>query len=290
MKPDSTDPLWERLGGLAGDPMLDAARAHGARWARGNAIRRQALRTATFALVFAGAGLAALYLVPPAPFAGGPLATEIGEVRTTKLADGSVLVLDAGTRLQVTLGQARREVRLLSGRARFDVAKDPSRPFVVSSGENEIEAIGTSFDVIRRETGTVVLLREGVVALRTPADASASANAGAVATMMAPGEQIAVGNDGKRSPKRIVQPEADAAAAWKRRVIEATDQSLEDLLADANRYGRTRIVLTDASLKDRKISGVFHADDTQTIVAVLERYFGLRASWRGDGTVVLERS
>src|SRR3546814_154335 len=83
------------------------------------------------------------------------------------LADGSVVTLDSDTRMLARIGGERRDITLLAGRALFDVAKDPQRPFVVKAGDRTITALGTLFDVDVSPTELRVTLAEGVVAVRT---------------------------------------------------------------------------------------------------------------------------
>src|SRR3546814_18572093 len=64
------------------------------------------------------------------------------------------------------IGGERRDITLLAGRALFDVAKDPQRPFVVKAGDRTITALGTLFDVDVSPTELRVTLADGVVAVR----------------------------------------------------------------------------------------------------------------------------
>jgi transmembrane sensor len=48
------------------------------------------------------------------------------------------------------------------------VAKDSARPFIVHSDSTEVRAVGTQFDVYRKETGTIVTVVEGRVAVVSP--------------------------------------------------------------------------------------------------------------------------
>ena len=51
------------------------------------------------------------------------------------LADGSQVTLNTGTQLRVSITEHERRAELASGEAYFEIAKDPSRPFVVKAGE-----------------------------------------------------------------------------------------------------------------------------------------------------------
>lgn len=91
--------------------------------------------------------------------------TDIGERRSITLTDGSTLDLNARSKVRVEFSGAERRVELLDGQALFDVAKDPQRPFIVRSGEAIVRAVGTQFDVYRKDSGTTVTVLEGRVAV-----------------------------------------------------------------------------------------------------------------------------
>ncbi len=62
--------------------------------------------------------------------------------------------------------------RLDSGEALFDVAKNPRRPFIVTAGDRQVVALGTSFVVRRQERQVTVTLIEGKVAVTPVAETS----------------------------------------------------------------------------------------------------------------------
>lgn len=63
------------------------------------------------------------------------------------LPDGSVLTLNAASRAHVRYLAEVRQVRLETGRAVFDVRRDPERPFVVSTALGQVTVLGTRFSV-----------------------------------------------------------------------------------------------------------------------------------------------
>src|SRR3546814_1402664 len=88
-------------------------------------------------------------------------ATEIGERQLAVLEDGSQVSLDAATKVNVRMKEAGRQVELLAGRAKFDVAKDPQRPFTVAAGDKLVVAVGTSFSVALIDGQVRVILYAG---------------------------------------------------------------------------------------------------------------------------------
>jgi transmembrane sensor len=97
----------------------------------------------------------------------GLYTTESAEQRTVTLEDGSRIELNARSRLRVTYSRVLRTVELYDGQALFQVAKDSSRPFLVKSGEATVRAVGTQFDVYRKDDNTTVTVLEGRVAVFT---------------------------------------------------------------------------------------------------------------------------
>jgi len=91
--------------------------------------------------------------------------TDIGERRSITLLDGSTVDLNARSQLRVEFSDRERRVELLTGQALFQVAKDKARPFTVRSGEATVRAVGTQFDVNRKDSGTTVTVLEGRVAV-----------------------------------------------------------------------------------------------------------------------------
>src|SRR6185437_7481826 len=103
-------------------------------------------------------------------------ATDVGEQRTLHLPDGSVIALDAQSTARVRYTEKERLVTLERGQARFNVAKDASRPFRVHARGQTVTALGTQFDVELVSHTVLVTLLEGHVAVAgVPADGSPKA-------------------------------------------------------------------------------------------------------------------
>ena len=92
-------------------------------------------------------------------------ATRPGERREITLAEGSSAYLDGDTALTVKLDSNGRRIRLLRGRAWFDVMPNKDSSFAVATSDVEVRAIGTAFamDWDHGEIGVVV--ERGVVAV-----------------------------------------------------------------------------------------------------------------------------
>ena len=94
--------------------------------------------------------------------------TGIGEQRFVQLVDGSTMELNSRSRVEIRYSGLERNVDLIDGQALFHVAKDSARPFIVHSGATLVRAVGTQFDVYRKDSGTTVSVVEGRVAVLSP--------------------------------------------------------------------------------------------------------------------------
>ncbi|MEJ1971968.1 MAG: FecR domain-containing protein [Lacunisphaera sp.] len=83
-----------------------------------------------------------------------------------RLADGSVAVLNASTRLRTDFRHGRRVVELESGEAFFSVVKDKAHPFYVRTPRGVVRVTGTAFNVrLTEEAAPEVTLIEGGVSV-----------------------------------------------------------------------------------------------------------------------------
>jgi len=70
-------------------------------------------------------------------------ATGKGETRQLTLGDGTKATLGPDSAIAVDYGEARRKVEVLTGMCFFEVARETSRPFMVTAGDLEATALGT---------------------------------------------------------------------------------------------------------------------------------------------------
>ena len=80
------------------------------------------------------------------------LKTQIGEQKSFTLQDGSQIKLNTNSLIKVEYSANHRLLTLLQGEARFDVAKDKSRPFTVTVGDKSFTALGTIFNVQKSDS------------------------------------------------------------------------------------------------------------------------------------------
>ena len=224
----------------------------------------------------AAAALAVFATVrPPAPPAPGEVfQTAKGEDRPIALADGSRIQLNSGSRIVVRLGRDTRSVQLPEGEAAFDVAKDPTRPFLIAVGERTIRVVGTEFDVLRHNGRLQVTVRQGLVAVQAGQ---------AEPVLLKAGDQYEQrAGDRAASIRRV---DADAAFAWRQGELIYRDQSLAEVVDDLNRYFTVPVSVVGPAA-DLRFSGVLKIDDEDQVLRRLQGIFHVSVERRPEGTVL----
>jgi transmembrane sensor len=188
--------------------------------------------------------------------------TALNERTRVALADGSAVTLDSDTRLLVKLSGAHRDVMLLGGRALFEVAKDPRRPFIVRAGDRTVTALGTVFDVRLDEQRVHVTLLEGRVVVRPVGRAKGEAQ------VLEPSQQLVERADEGPPVVRVV--DTAKAMGWTEGQVFFEDETLESAAREMNRYARTKIVVADPAIAGLRINGMFRAGNQTGFAGALQ--------------------
>lgn len=214
-------------------------------------------------------------------FVGGDpaYATERGEIRRVPLKDGSVVTLNTASRIEVAYRDERRTVRLIEGEALFEVAHDPARPFVVEAGDAHVRALGTAFTVRHTDRRTVqVMVREGTVELSRP-DAPASRPVRVAANSRA----VDQGGPEPIVPVQLDAEEVSRELSWRVGTLAFNGVSLDQAAAEFARYSETRIILADAAIARRKVTGLYSATDPEGFAQAVATVLDLRAERTTQG-------
>lgn len=210
--------------------------------------------------------------------------TAIGGLQDVPLSDGSMITLSSDSRILVTLSRNERRIDLQQGEAFFKVAKDPSRPFVVSAGDRRAIAVGTRYDVRRDATDLRVIVTQGVVRLESDNGPGGRSRP----TTLLPAGSIALANDAGVVVSSGSVQQAEELVSWRSGFLSFHDMPLASAAAEFNRYNVRKIVIGDASIGTLRVGGNFRWSNAETFVRLLELGFPVRAV-RGKDTIVLKR-
>ncbi len=191
----------------------------------------------------------------------GDYHTGTGERRTIHTPDGSAVELDAETAIAIEFDTQVRRLRLLTGRAVFNVASDPTRPFDVVCAGGTVRALGTTFAVHKRPTDTAVAVAEDAVTVVIgPPDA------GGKEARVTEGQRITYDTEGFGP---LVSASDGAETAWLRNKLVFRDRPLGDVIADLNRYRQGRIVIWDDALLNLHVDGIFNTGNPDGALAAI---------------------
>lgn len=217
--------------------------------------------------------------------------TATGELRTITLDDGSLVHLDAHSRVRVRYSSESRDIDLVEGTALFNVAHAPARPFRVHVDDAVVQAVGTQFEVNRRADRVIVSVLEGKVQVNAAPVTEIS-----LATierlpepvLLAAGESTRIAAEGQISKPQPVN--VSEVGAWRQRRLVFQMSTLAEIAAEFARYTRTPTIRIDGeALREQRFSAIFDADRPQSLVRYLERDPSLIIEDRGEEIVVRAR-
>lgn len=268
---DQMQQLWDQVGTLHDDAELKAFTAQGrASLRRSRRTKRLFLLAASLAALSGGLLTLFQYNKASAPVR---YATTIGQRQTDVLADGSNVTLNTDSALEIRFTRDRRDVDLQRGEAQFDVAHDPSRPFVVHTGMGTVTALGTRFQVRRDADDAVVTLLRGSVAITRGQDRRT----------LVPNEQARLSaTDG--IAVRTIDPAQ--VSGWLDGWLHFRNATLGEVVAEANRYSTRKLRLADPKLAALRIQGNFRTGDTASIAAVAAAFLPVRVEDHGSDIVL----
>jgi transmembrane sensor len=221
---------------------------------------------AAWAASLAGVALIAGVAVLTYLYQANSYHTGVGEQRMVRLLDGSIVEMNALSSIRVRLSKAAREVDLREGQALFRVAKDPARPFLVHSDGTTVRAVGTQFDVYHKNTGTVVTVLEGRVAVAEMPDQASAVPQRPL--LLVAGQQVTVPAEHttQEAPRHA---DVAAATAWVQKRLIFEDTPLAEVAEEFNRYNSRRLVIADPQLRSVGISGVYSSTDPDSLLGFL---------------------
>ncbi|WP_307941760.1 FecR family protein [Pseudomonas mosselii] len=222
---------------------------------------------------FGGLATAAALLLAFTVFAFSPARwadyrTEVAQVRSWTLDDGSIVQLAPHTALDVSFSADERRLRLYQGEAWFKVTPNPARPFIVEAAGGDVRALGTAFDVQVLEDGANVTVTEHSVRV-SRAGQQAEAEEGQALHYDAQG----IG------ALRHVDP--GQQLAWREQRLVFRDEPLTQVLQRLQPYSRAHLLLTDSSLAQLRVTAAVQAREADAALQSLQFILPIRVTMVG---------
>lgn len=215
--------------------------------------------------------------------------TEQGQRQEIALEDGSQLMLDSNTHVNVALYRNRRELQLLDGQVLLSVAPDARRPLEVQAGPATLRVMGTRFSVRHLAQGegageVNVQVEEGTVQVHARPAGNATPTS---ATHILHAKQSL-----QVSPAGVVGavtalPAGDIAP-WRSGLIRFNNTPLAQALVELERYGPTKLAITDPQVAALHIDGLYETNRPDRFAKSLTSSHPVKLVPREDGQIEIQ--
>lgn len=299
---DALEPTWSAI-----NRSRYAGRGEDLRWQVATRVARKKRRL--YAMAIPGLGLAAVIVTALLWWSSTVSEVSVPTVALRPdqqlLPDGSTVELNFGTEIAVAFTPDKRNVRLLRGEALFQVAKDNTRPFVVTAGNIAVCAVGTAFTVRVDPHQVNVVVTEGRVAVDQnsmarpaafPPEPASSAHGADPEISLEP-VLVSAGRRvvfpalalGQRPVAELISPQDVAAAlAWRNRRVEFNGTPLSEAVEVFNRANRLQLSVANGAMGELRISGVYWTDNPEAFSRVVEESLGIKAVQLSDERIMLQ--
>ncbi|WP_313621610.1 DUF4880 domain-containing protein [Achromobacter sp.] len=246
---------WGHLQHCAGDVAgLPSRLTHATLALPAGAGRRRFMKSAAVLAASAGAAWWGVRTEPWQPLLADA-STRVGEQRRLALPDGSSVLLNTDSAIDIGVGGARR-IRLARGEILVDAAPAPL-PFIVQTRHGEIETPGSRLALRLEALRSVAHAVTGSL-LITPADAPQRRRE------LFAGQQAAFTADAVDAPTAA----SPGDLSWSDGVLAAHNMRLDEFLAQLARY-RSGVIRCDSRVADLRVSGIYPLANTDKVLDTL---------------------
>lgn len=190
------------------------------------------------------------------------------------LPDGSKVYLNRNSRLSYRtafLNNSTRNVRL-TGEAFFEIAHDPSKPFIIDAGKANVKVLGTSFNVITEnaDSEVEVFVKTGKVLLSDKSsDNSVTLDPGYIGKL----------DSGKT--EKLINSDQNYLS-WNTGKLVYKGQSLDIVFRDLKRVYNMDIVADDTSILGNRWTSPIDYQPQDRIILLICTSFNLSYTKDGD--------
>lgn len=200
--------------------------------------------------------------------------SEVAEMKSLTLPDGSIISLNAGSKImyQKGFGKTHRQLTL-KGEAYFEVSKNPKLPFVISAEGACIQVVGTKFNVkaYKNQSEIKVMVTEGTVKLYETDKPLKEA-------ILTAGQTGTFDKTRKEVKKQATDNQNDIA--WKTLEIDFNNTSLQEVAEVLTNTYHIDIKV-DPTVKDCPITVHFEQKDFNSVLTILRSTLELKVTTEG---------
>lgn len=180
------------------------------------------------------------------------------------LPDGSTVCLNQGAVIeyQENFGGAERLVKF-SGEGYFDIIHDESKPFVIHSGENTINVLGTEFNLVATDNNIKVSVTDGCVSLQNHVG------------------NITVSKNEEASATENQKPQKNHISSnvlnWQSQLLDFKNCTLQKAVEKLSYVYGVEISIENPSLKDLKLTSRYQNAKIEDVMAGISKIYDIKA-------------
>lgn len=181
------------------------------------------------------------------------------------LTDGSVVALNQYSSLSAIYSRKARTIKM-SGEAYFEVAPNPSKPFVIDVQRVQVTVLGTKFNIDNRTdpNWVIVSVVEGKVRVQS----------GKQTEYLTAGEQLRINNQDGKTMKTQTKP-SENVSAWANRQFIFDDMPLSEVIPLLEKAYQVKISLSNKELEKCRLYVRFNNESIDRIIALIADTFSL---------------
>lgn len=205
------------------------------------------------------------------------IVTQKGEKSTVPLSDGTIVYLNANSRLRYpkVFSGTTRMVELI-GEAYFSVAHNPMQPFIVSTGQTKTEVVGTEFNVRYRSNKLKLVVAKGAVkAYKDKSDKFVSITKGKMVTYSF--------DKGFSSPVKV---DVHRYTAWRENKLSFVKAPLYEIMSEIESFYNVQVVYENKYVRNKTLTGIFDTDSLDNILSMISLTMDMSISRDGKKIIV----
>ncbi len=196
------------------------------------------------------------------------IVTKQGRWDKQLLEDGTVVYAGPRTKLRFHFNDEMRAVTLVRGEALFEVAKEPGRPFIVTTDAGTVQAVGTEFATADLGDTVVVTVAEGKVVVTPTAIRDDGMQP---MTPVVAGQQVVLSPTGASTPVAV---DTDRELKWIRDWYEYDGERVGDIVAQLNLRHDVQVIVDDPQVARLRMNSLtFKPSQPEDFVRKINRWY-----------------
>ncbi len=213
--------------------------------------------------------------------------TAYGVRKQIILQDSSIVYLNAGSELTIpdNFGKQDRIVQL-SGEAFFEIKKDPSKQFIISTDHSKTRVLGTSFNIksYNEDIKEKITVSEGKIQVSsTPTKIYKEA----VTTQLSKNQQLSFSKSGNPT-FNVTQVNASRTGSWRYDQLEFDNASIQEISLMLSRWYGISVRLLDPSKSCRKYTLSFNNEPINRVLSVLKELSGINYTINKNNIIIID--